>query len=113
MLAVTANRFLKLILSLLLLLLLLLLQTRLTLTLISIVCLAVVCILPAAFGDVVVMSYVFSGSDTLRQFLHSPFYKVFRSVSNMLLVCNMSLNFFLYSAFNDKFLRVLKKMVHR
>ncbi|XP_076449161.1 putative G-protein coupled receptor B0563.6 [Babylonia areolata] len=88
-------------------------QTRLNLTLISIVCLAVVCILPAAFGDVVVMSYVFSQSDTLRQFLGSPFYKVFRSVTNMLLTCNMSLNFVLYSAFNDKFVRVLKKMVAR
>ncbi|XP_070206394.1 probable G-protein coupled receptor B0563.6 [Littorina saxatilis] len=88
-------------------------QTRLTLTLISIVCLAVVCILPAAFGDVVVMSYLFSRSATLRQFLESPFYKVFRSVSNLLLTCNMSLNFVLYSAFNDKFVRVMKKMVRR
>ncbi|KAL8575882.1 hypothetical protein ACOMHN_027280 [Nucella lapillus] len=88
-------------------------QTRLTLTLISIVCLAVVCILPAAFGDVVLSSYIFSRNNTLRQFLNTPFYKVFRSVSNLLLICNMSLNFVLYSAFNDKFVRALKKMVRR
>nr|KAG5709014.1 hypothetical protein BaRGS_004653 [Batillaria attramentaria] len=88
-------------------------QTRLTLTLISIVFLAILCILPAAFGDVAVSSTLLSSSHSLRDFIESDLFKVFRSVSNLLLVCNMALNFFLYSAFNDKFVRVMKKMLRR
>lgn len=88
-------------------------QTRLTLTLIAIVFLAVVCILPSAFGDVVLMSYLVSRSHALHSFQSSSFYLIFRAISNFLLICNMSLNFVLYSAFNDKFVRVMRRMVRR
>ena len=90
-------------------------QMRLTITLISIVCLFVVCIMPSAFADRPVAwalygKFVYNTSTELMQ---SAPYKILQAISNLLLICNLSLNYVLYCAFNDKFLRVFKKMVLR
>ncbi|XP_041376644.1 probable G-protein coupled receptor B0563.6 [Gigantopelta aegis] len=90
-------------------------QMRLTVTLISIVCLFVICIMPSAFADRPVAwalygKFIYSTSTELMK---SAPYKILQAISNLLLICNLSLNYVLYCAFNDKFLRVFKKMVFR
>ncbi|XP_041377121.1 probable G-protein coupled receptor B0563.6 [Gigantopelta aegis] len=90
-------------------------QMRLTVTLISIVCLFVICIMPSAFADRPVAwalygKFIYSTSTELMK---SAPYKILQAISNLLLICNLSLNYVLYCAFNDKFLRVFKTMVLR
>ncbi|KAK3091298.1 hypothetical protein FSP39_018752 [Pinctada imbricata] len=74
-------------------------QRRFTVTLISIVLLSIMSILPAAIADI---------------FLHAKFgyhlLRTLRNVSNLLLWCNLSMNFLLYCAFNKRFVRALTGM---
>ena len=77
-------------------------QRRFTITLISIVLLSIFSILPAAIADI---------------FLHAEFgyhlLRTLRNVSNLLLWCNLSMNFILYCAFNKRFVGVLTGMCGR
>lgn len=74
-------------------------QRRFTITLISIVLLSIIAILPSTIGD-------------FTRFLNIPFaqYHKLRHSSNMLLLCNLSMNFLLYCAFNKRFVRVLRSI---
>lgn len=83
-------------------------QRRLTITLISIVCLFIVCIIPGAFSDKPIAYALFGGGKTEREFVSSSFYLSYQYVCNFLVWCNLSLNFILYCAFNEKFRRVMK-----
>ncbi|KAL8607484.1 hypothetical protein ACOMHN_004455 [Nucella lapillus] len=88
-------------------------QTRLTITLISIVFFFIICIMPSAFSDLHVAYALFGKGQTRGQFRMSPFYMLFQKISNLLVFCQLSFNFVLYSAFNDKFLAVFKRMLKR
>lgn len=83
-------------------------QRRLTITLISIVCLFIVCIIPGAFADRPIAFALFGGQKTMTEFATSSFYLSYQYVCNFLVWCNLSLNFILYCAFNEKFRRVMK-----
>lgn len=72
-------------------------QRRLTITLISIVMLSIIAIFPSTIGDFTkILSISFSS------------YRRLRHISNLLLLCNLSMNFLLYCAFNKRFVRSLK-----
>lgn len=86
-------------------------QTRLTITCISIIFLFLICIIPSAFSNRPVAFALFSKNMVLRQFLRQPFYRVLRVVTNMLVFCNLSLNFVLYCVFNNKFMRTLHMLL--
>ena len=83
-------------------------QRRLTITLISIVFLFIVCIIPSAFSDKPIAFALFGGGKTEKQFVSSSFYFSLQYIANFLVWCNLSLNFILYCAFNEKFRRVMK-----
>lgn len=74
-------------------------QFRFTITLISIVLVSIIAILPSTIGD-------------FAQFLpisrHG--YRKLRLSSNCLLLCNLSMNFLLYCAFNKRFVNVMRSL---
>ena len=82
-------------------------QVRLTITLISIICLFIVCIIPSAFADFPVAYFLFGGDKTEMEFRRSDFYLILQYIANLLVWCNLSLNFVLYCAFNEKFRRIM------
>lgn len=88
-------------------------QVRLTITLISIVCLFIVCILPSAISDFPIAYNLFGGDMSERAFRMHESYLILQYVANVLVWCNLSLNFVLYCAFNDKFRRVMRCMLRR
>ena len=88
-------------------------QRRLTITLISIVCLFIVCIIPSAFSDKPIAFALFGGDKTMKEFASSSFYFSLQYIANFLVWCNLSLNFILYCAFNEKFRRVMKFTAQR
>lgn len=83
-------------------------QRRLTITLISIVFLFIVCIIPSAFSDFPIAFALFGGDKTEIQFKSSSFYLSLQYIANFLVWLELSLNFVLYCAFNEKFRRVMK-----
>jgi hypothetical protein len=74
-------------------------QRRFTITLISIVLLSIIAILPSTIGD-------------FTRWLNISFdnYQKLRHTSNILLLCNLSMNFLFYCAFNKRFVRVMKSV---
>ena len=88
-------------------------QRRLTITLISIVFLFIICIIPGAFADRPIAYALFGGNKTILEFATSSFYLSYQYVCNFLVWCNLSLNFILYCAFNEKFRRVMKFTANR
>lgn len=88
-------------------------QVRLTITLISIVCLFIVCILPSAFSDFPIAYFFFGRGTPVKDFRKSNFYLILQYMANVLVWCNLSLNFVLYCAFNEKFRRVMRHMIKR
>lgn len=88
-------------------------QVRLTVTLISIVCLFIVCIIPSAFSNKRIMYAFFGGEKTMDQFAMTNFYFIFQYIANVLVWCNLSLNFVLYCAINKKFRHVMRWMIQR
>lgn len=77
-------------------------QRRFTITLISIVLLSIIAIVPSTIVDFV-------------QFFKTTFntYRKLRLSSNMLLLCNLSMNFLLYCAFNKRFVRAMRNIICR
>ncbi|CAG2252830.1 putative G-protein coupled receptor B0563.6 [Mytilus galloprovincialis] len=88
-------------------------QVRLTVTLISIVCLFIVCIIPSAFSNKRIAYALFGGDQPLSHFAMSNFYLILQYVANVLVWCNLSLNFVFYCAINKKFRYVMRWMVQR
>lgn len=88
-------------------------QVRLTVTLISIVCLFIICILPSAFSNKRIAYLMFGGDKTLDEFAMSNFYFILQYVANVLVWCNLSLNFVFYCAINKKFRHVMRWMIQR
>nr|KAG5708053.1 hypothetical protein BaRGS_025191 [Batillaria attramentaria] len=88
-------------------------QTRLTITLISIVFFFIICIMPSAFSDLHVAYALFGSGKTKNEFIMSHFYRMLQKTANLLVFCQLSFNFVLYSLFNDKFLTVFKHMLKR
>ena len=88
-------------------------QMRLTITLISIVFFFVICIMPSAFSDIHVAYALFGRGQGVETFRQSHAYLTFGKIANFLVFCQLSFNFVLYSAFNDKFLAVFKRMLRR
>lgn len=86
-------------------------QSRLTITLISIICLMLLALIPSAFADLPVASFVF-GPKFGPEYKDSGYY-LLQYISNTLVLCNMSLNFVLYCAFNARFRRAMSRMVRR
>lgn len=86
-------------------------QTRLTLTCVSVICLFLVCIIPSLFSHMPLSHTIFAqsgqSSDTYKR---TPFYMMLRSVTNLLVLCNYSLNFILYCLFNHKFVIALRSV---
>lgn len=74
-------------------------QRRFTMTLISIVILSIIAILPSTIGDF---------AELLK--ISPEMYRRLRLSGNVLLLCNLSMNFLLYCAFNTKFVRVMKSI---
>lgn len=83
-------------------------QIRMTVTCISIICLFLICIIPSAISNRPVAKALFGRNQTMDEFTNSPFYRLLRVVTNLLVYCNLSLNFLLYCVFNHKFLRTLR-----
>lgn len=83
-------------------------QRRLTITLISIVFLFIFCIIPSAFSDRPIAYALFNRGMTELQFVYSRFYFSLQYIANFLVWLELSLNFILYCAFNEKFRRVMK-----
>lgn len=83
-------------------------QRRLTITLISIVFLFIVCIIPSAFSDFPIAYALFGKGKTELEFKTSSFYFSLQYIANFLVWLELSLNFVLYCAFNEKFRRVMK-----
>ncbi|KAL8616325.1 hypothetical protein ACOMHN_056268 [Nucella lapillus] len=88
-------------------------QTRLTITLISIVFFFLVCIMPSAVSNLHVAYAFFGRGQSKMEFRESPFYKLFGIITNLLVFCQLSFNFVPFSAFNDKFRAVFKRMLRR
>ena len=72
-------------------------QRRFTITLIGIIVLSIAAIFPSTVSD------FFRLTD-----LSIQEYKMLRTISNMLLLCNLSMNFVLFCAFNKRFVRAIK-----
>lgn len=83
-------------------------QIRMTVTCISIICLFLVCIIPSAFSNRPVAKALFGRNQTMDEFTQGPVFRLLRVVTNLLVYCNLSLNFLLYCVFNHKFLRTLR-----
>lgn len=83
-------------------------QRRLTITLISIVFLFIICIIPSAFSDFPVAYGMFGHGQTEAEFRSSSSYLIVQYVGNFLVWLELSLNFVLYCAFNEKFRRVMR-----
>lgn len=83
-------------------------QRRLNITLISIVFLFIVCVIPSAFSDRPIAYALFGGGKTETEFVLSKFYFSLQYIANFLVWLELSLNFVLYCAFNEKFRRVMK-----
>ena len=88
-------------------------QIRLTITLISIVMLFLICIIPSAFADFPIAYALFSNGCTRKEFRDNAFYRIFGYMSNVLVLVNLSLNFVLYCAFNNKFRRIMRMTLLR
>ncbi|OWF48057.1 FMRFamide receptor-like [Mizuhopecten yessoensis] len=82
-------------------------QMRLTITLISIVFLFIICIIPSAFADFPIAYALFGEGYTQAAFRQLAAYRITGYISNLLVWCNLSINFVLYCAFNNKFRRVM------
>ncbi|KAK3086304.1 hypothetical protein FSP39_016589 [Pinctada imbricata] len=82
-------------------------QVRLTITLISIIFLFIICIIPSAFADFPIAYFFFGKEKSETEFRSSDFYLILQYIANVLVWCNLSLNFVLYCAFNDKFRRIM------
>ncbi|XP_069112457.1 FMRFamide receptor-like [Argopecten irradians] len=82
-------------------------QMRLTITLISIVFLFIICMIPSAFADFPIAYALFGKGYTQEEFGLLPAYRITGYISNLLVWCNLSINFVLYCAFNNKFRRVM------
>ena len=85
-------------------------QMRLTVTCISIIICFLICITPSAFANKPVAVALFAQGMTFSEFYHSSFYRALKVCANMLVYCNLSLNFVLYCFFNHKFLKTLKSL---
>lgn len=72
-------------------------QRRFTITLISIVMMSIISIFPSTIGDFTRMLNISFSN-----------YRRLRYISNVLLLCNLSVNFLLYCAFNKRFVRSMK-----
>lgn len=83
-------------------------QRRLTITLISIVFLFIICVIPSAFSDRPIAYALFGAGKTEAEFVASSFYFSLQYIANFLVWLELSLNFVLYCAFNEKFRRVMK-----
>lgn len=83
-------------------------QIRLTITCISIICLFLICIVPSAFSNRPVAKALFGRNQTMHEFTRGSFYRLLRVITNLLVYCNLSLNFVLYCVFNHKFLYALR-----
>ena len=88
-------------------------QRRLTITLVSIVFLFIVCIIPSAFSDRPIAYALFGAGKTEIEFVTSKFYFSLQYIANFLVWLELSLNFVLYCAFNEKFRRVMKFTANR
>jgi uncharacterized membrane protein len=77
-------------------------QRRFTITLIGIIVMSVVSIFPSTISD-------FSRLTKLS--IHE--YKTLRNVSNILLLCNLSINFILFCAFNKRFVRAIRTIFNK
>jgi len=88
-------------------------QIRMTVTCISIICLFLVCIIPSAFSNRAIAKELFGRDKKMDEFTKSPFYRLMRVVTNLLVYCNLSLNFLLYCVFNHKFLQTLRQITCR
>lgn len=82
-------------------------QVRLTITLISIVFLFIICIIPSAFVDFPIAYALFGQGYSQSEFRKLAAYHISGYISNLLVWCNLSINFVLYCAFNNKFRRVM------
>ena len=85
-------------------------QTRLTITCISIIALFVVCMTPSAFVDPHVVGMMVDEGG-VKTFQESRFWQSLRTISNTLVICNLSLNFLLYCLFNNKFRQTLAHLL--
>ena len=88
-------------------------QIRMTVTCISIICLFLICIVPSAFSNRPIAKALFGRGQTMNEFIREPLFRLLRVATNLLVYCNLSLNFVLYCVFNQKFLRVLKMTLQR
>ena len=88
-------------------------QIRMTVTCISIICLFLICIVPSAFSNRPIAKALFGRGQTMNEFTRGPLFRLLRVITNLLVYCNLSLNFVLYCVFNQKFLRVLKVTLQR
>lgn len=77
-------------------------QRRFTITLIGIIVISIVAIFPSTISD-------FSRLTNLS--LHE--YKLLRNISNLLLLCNLSMNFVLFCAFNKRFVRAIRTIFNK
>ena len=77
-------------------------QRRFTITLIGIIVLSIVAIFPSTISD-------FYRVTNLS--IHE--YKVLRNISNILLLCNLSMNFVLFCAFNKRFVRAIRTIFNK
>lgn len=77
-------------------------QIRFTITLISIVMLSIIALLSSTIGDFTRMLNISTSN-----------YRRLRHASNLLLLCNLSVNFLLYCAFNKRFVRSMKFTCNR
>jgi hypothetical protein len=59
----------------------------------SIVCLFIICIIPSAFSNKRIMYAIFGGDKPMNQFARSNFYFIYQNIANLLVWCNLSLNF--------------------
>jgi len=68
-------------------------QIRMTVTCISIICLFLICIVPSAFSNRPIAKALFGRGQTMDQFTRGPVFRLLRVVTNLLVYCNLSLNF--------------------
>ena len=86
-------------------------QRRLTVTCVSIICLFLICVSPAAFAAPPVSLALFGKGRPPEEYFSSPLYRLISIVNNTLLGFNLSLNFVLYCLFNHKFYKTLVHLI--
>ncbi|CAH1774561.1 unnamed protein product [Owenia fusiformis] len=85
-------------------------QIRLTITLISIVVLFLICFTPSIFLNKHIAHGLFGEGRTYTDFYYSKPYRLCKLISNMLVTCNLALNFVFYCVFNRRFVRAMTEM---